>query len=315
MMMEIKKDFFGSSQKMSKILESLEELIESSQSVCFSGEEGVGRKSMATYIHQNSSRKNGPLYFIDCADESKEILNNLFGYREEKTQKFVRGALELANEGSIVLVDVDFLSEDLQKKIFKTIGELTDYDINIRFFSTSTKNLSKLVGIGKFHRGLFSYVSDKSITLPNLRERLEDVEFITHSFLKNASEKKSQLIQIDSHAMEMLKNHYWPENIQELLETLEMATQKAIEEEGIILPQYLFMDRKSDFSDLVDEDGETIKLMSLKDAEKLLIKKALMHTSENRTQAAKILGVSIRTLRNKINEYRGLGSNYFMNLR
>jgi two-component system response regulator FlrC len=113
--------------------------------------------------------------------------------------------------------------------------------------------------------------------------------------------------------MDKILSHYWTHNIHELKTVLESSIEncegETLKEEDVEIGEK----RSVNFS--TDEDGEGIRLMSLKEAERLLIKKALIHTSENRTQAAKILGVSIRTLRNKINEYRSSGKSYFVNLR
>ena len=120
-------------------------------------------------------------------------------------------------------------------------------------------------------------------------------------------------IRIDSLAMDKLLSHYWTYNVHELRTVIESSIANC--ESGIITEATLEIGEKKAVNMITEEDNEGIRLMSLKEAEKLLIKKALIHTSENRTQAAKILGVSIRTLRNKINEYRSDGNVYFINLR
>jgi two-component system response regulator FlrC len=121
-----------------------------------------------------------------------------------------------------------------------------------------------------------------------------------------------EVAEIDSIAMDRINSHYWANNIHELKQVISSSfnNNSSLLDESA----YEVTDKKS-VSFMSDDDSDGVRLMSLKDAEKLLIKKALIHTSENRTQAAKILGVSIRTLRNKINEYRTEGSSYFVNLR
>lgn len=119
-------------------------------------------------------------------------------------------------------------------------------------------------------------------------------------------------VEIDSVAMDRINSHYWANNIHELKQVISSS----ISNNSSLLDEsaYEVSDKKS-VNFMSEDDSDGVRLMSLKDAEKLLIKKALIHTSENRTQAAKILGVSIRTLRNKINEYRTDNSSYFVNLR
>ena len=133
---------------------------------------------------------------------------------------------------------------------------------------------------------------------------------LANSFTKEISEGVKTLSQ---DAEKKILSHYWTHNIGELKSVLEASIEKA-ENDELAENEVLIGERRVSAM-MCDDDSEGIRLMSLKDAEKLLIKKALIHTSENRTQAAKILGVSIRTLRNKINEYRSDGNTYFVNLR
>ena len=132
-------------------------------------------------------------------------------------------------------------------------------------------------------------------------------------FASELSQESGKEIEIDGPAMSKILNHYWTHNVYELKSVIENSV--AENESGNLSEEDLAIGVKKAISQITEEDNEGIRLMSLKDAEMLLIKKALIHTSENRTQAAKILGVSIRTLRNKINEYRNVGTVYFVNLR
>jgi two-component system response regulator FlrC len=147
-----------------------------------------------------------------------------------------------------------------------------------------------------------------------LRERGTDVELIARHFIEEyAAENEAGDIALCSDAARKLTDYNWNNNLHEL-RTFIRKTLNNMEGKTLDVQAIEKGERKVEFtSSEADEDG--LKLMSLKDAEKLLIKKALVYTSENRTQAAKILGVSIRTLRNKINEYRSEGASYFVNLR
>jgi two-component system response regulator FlrC len=147
-----------------------------------------------------------------------------------------------------------------------------------------------------------------------LRERGTDVEILAREFANEWCEETENLeITITPDAYARLNDQAWNGNLTELRQVIRAAASVA-EENTININSFMTeVKREGGFSLETDEDG--MKLMSLKDAEKLLIRKALVFTSENRTQAAKILGVSIRTLRNKINEYRSEGSQYFINLR
>lgn len=306
----INVELFGRDPKIQKALSVARNVSVTKAPVLIVGEAGVGKKTLARFIHQNSNRSAQPIEFVDCAQEPQEVENQILGHRDEETGRFNRGALEAANTGTVVFANVDALEEDFQKRLHKILNELGDYDIDVRIVATTTKNLSKLVGAGRFYRGLYTMISSNSITLTPLRERIHDLEMLARHFLGQTGEGPQAF---DNSAMDKIMTHYWTHNIEELKMVIENSVTNC--EGELLTDRDLEIGEKKSVSHMLDEDNEGIRLMSLKEAEKLLIKKALIHTSENRTQAAKILGVSIRTLRNKINEYRSDGSVYFVNLR
>lgn len=303
-------ELFGQDPKVLKAISTAKNVSVTKAPVLISGEAGVGKKTLSEFIHQNSNRSEGPIVFVDCNAGDKEVENQILGFRDDETGRFVKGALEVANGGTIVFSNVDGLEESLQKRLHSILLELDDYDIDVRLISTTTKNLSKLVGSGRFYRGLYTVLSSNGISLSPIRERLDDLQMMTNYFLENITDSPKK---IESEALKKVMAHYWTHNIQELRAVLEASIENC-ESEYITETDLMIGERRA-VSLISDDDSEGIRLMSLKDAEKLLIKKALIHTSENRTQAAKILGVSIRTLRNKINEYRNGGSAFFINLR
>lgn len=154
-------------------------------------------------------------------------------------------------------------------------------------------------------------VSANSVNLTPLRERTSDLALMASHFVSQSAGDRQ--VTIDDGAMNKITSHYWTHNVHELRTVIESSMANCTGNQ--LTEEDLEIGEKKAVNMITDDDGEGIRLMSLKEAEKLLIKKALIHTSENRTQAAKILGVSIRTLRNKINEYRGAGNSYFVNLR
>jgi two-component system response regulator FlrC len=251
---------------------------------------------------------------VDCSFDSATVEKLVLGYRDEESGKFNRGVLEVANGGTVIFANIDALDDNFQKRLYTILQELPDYELDVRILATTSKNLSKLVGAGKFSRALFTYFSGAQIDMIALRERGTDVELIARHFINEyASEMEAGDIQLADEAARKLSDYNWSQNLSEL-KTFIRKTCSSMESSVLDLQAIENGERKVEFSTSeIDEDG--FKLMSLKDAEKLLIKKALVFTSENRTQAAKILGVSIRTLRNKINEYRSEGTTYFINLR
>jgi len=308
----VKVELFGQDPKIQKALSMARNVSVTKAPVLIIGENGVGKKALARYIHQNSTRSNKPFCMVDCALSPEEVENAILGHRDPETGKFNRGVLEQSNGGTAVFANIDCLNEEFQKKLHKIINELPDYDIDVRLVATTTKNLSKLVGAGRFYRGLFNQVATNAISLMPLRDRPHDLESMAKSIIQEIAGGERQLT-VDQSAMDKILGHYWSYNVAELQEVL---TESLRDFEGdTVLEDHLTIGEKRNVTPIVDDESDGIRLMSLRDAEKLLIKKALIHTSENRTQAAKILGVSIRTLRNKINEYRTSGNSYFVNLR
>ena len=303
----------GTNPKVLKAIETAKTLSNSKVPVLVVGESGSGKKNLCKYIAFLSPRSDKPFLVVDCAREISDVQNDILGHRDHEG-KFHKGVLEKANGGIVVFSNIDALDESFQKKLFTILNELGDYDIDIRLMATTTKNLSKYVGAGRFYRGLYTYFSSSQINLPPLRERKEDIPAIASTFVdKFSNEFQTGPVQIEQQAVDKLINNYWTHNIKELEVLLQNAMRNCTD--GVINLAALEAGERKNEVRGIDSDDEGFKLMTLRDAEKMLIKKALIHTSENRTQAARILGVSIRTLRNKINEYRVEGTSYFVNLR
>lgn len=304
----------GNHPKFNMALETARNVAVTKTPVLISGEAGSGKKALGSYIHNNSVRKTARLEIVDCTLETATVEKIVLGYRDDQTGKFNRGVLEVANGGTVIFANIDALDENFQKRLYTILQELPDYELDVRVLATTSKNLSKLVGAGKFTRALYTYFGGATIDMIALRERGTDVELIARHFIEEyASENNVGDISLCTEAARKLTDYNWNNNLHELRGFIR-KTLSNMEGTTLDIQAIEKGERKVEFSSSeTDEDG--LKLMSLKDAEKLLIKKALVYTSENRTQAAKILGVSIRTLRNKINEYRAEGATYFVNLR
>ncbi len=303
---------FGKDPKVQRSLAIARNVSVTKSPVLIAGEVGIGKKSLGRYIHQNSNRASEAVAVVDCAQEPGEVENQILGFRDQESGRFNKGVLESANRGTVIFANIDSLEDDFQKRLHKILTQLDDFDIDIRIIATTTKNLSKLVGGSRFYRGLFTLVTANQITLPPLRDRITDLEEMARLLVTEHLDGRT--ITLGEDVMDKILEHYWTHNIEELKSVICSSLDNCGEEE-ILTTEHLTIGNKSAVTSISLDDNDGIRLMSIKDAEKLLIKKALIHTSENRTQAAKILGVSIRTLRNKINEYRNGGSSYFVNLR
>lgn len=308
----IRVELFGTDVRVEKALSQARNLSVSKAAVLVVGENGVGKRTLGRYIHENSGRAQQPFELVDCSLPAQDVENRILGHRDNATGRFNKGILEAANKGTVVFANIDCLDEEFQKRLHKIINELEDYDIDVRLIATTTKNLSKLVGAGRFYRGLYSIFANNAVTIPALRERQEDLQRLARHFMAEATGTENMDTEIDGVAMDRITSHYWANNIHELKQVIASS----VNNHSSLLDESAYeVNTQKSVNFMGEDDSEGVRLMSLKDAEKLLIKKALIHTSENRTQAAKILGVSIRTLRNKINEYRTEGSSYFVNLR
>jgi two-component system response regulator FlrC len=307
-------DIIGNHPKFKKSLETAKNVAVTKTPVLVSGETGSGKKSLCSYIHSNSARKNAALEMVDCSLDIQLVEKQILGHRDEETGKFNRGVLEAANGGTVVFAHIDALDENFQKRLYTILQELSDYELDVRILATTTKNLTKLVGAGKFSRALYNFFSGAQITTTPLRERGTDVELLANQIVTDlCTAAERPVVTLTPEAIARLCDLSWNKNITELEAFLENALANVTTEIMDVAAFEASEKREVSFGGEIDEEG--FKLMSLREAEKLLIKKALVYTAENRTQAAKILGVSIRTLRNKINEYRNEGSQYFVNLR
>lgn len=308
------ENLVGNHPKFVKAVEFAKNLSVTKSPVLVVGESGSGKKAFCQFVHANSARNAGTVLTVDCSKDSKNVENEILGYRDDETGSFNRGVLERANGGSVILANIDSLDEKFQKRLYQILQELNDYDLDVRIMATTTKNLSKYVGAGRFYRALYTYFSGSQIVLVPLRERGADIELLAQHFANTwTTANAKEAVTFTEEAKKKIGSFYWAHNVAELKSVIENTISNTAGT-SIDINEIELGEKKTEAeSNEVDEDG--LRLMSLKEAEKLLIKKALIHTSENRTQAAKILGVSIRTLRNKINEYRNDGNNYFVNLR
>ncbi len=308
-------ELVGTSPKFQKSVDFAKNVAVTKTPVLIVGETGTGKRTLCKFIHTSSARRAHAFQVVDCSQDPKKVEQEILGYRDPETGKFNKGVLEFSNHGTVVFANIDGLDENFQKRLYTILQELGDYDLDVRVLATTSKNLSKYVGAGRFYRALYTYFGNTQINLAPLRERTVDIQDLSRYFVNKAVSESDENLSLNfSHeALEKITSYYWTHNIAELKSVIENAIENA--NEGVIDLNAIELGEKKADSSNIDDDEDGLRLMSLKEAEKLLIRKALIHTSENRTQAAKILGVSIRTLRNKINEYRHGGQSYFVNLR
>ena len=310
-------------RKMKEMIELCQRIASSKATVLIQGESGTGKELFARYIHVQSPRREEPFVAVNCASLPETLFESeLFGYEKGAfTGALSRkvGKFELAHQGTLLLDEISEMGTFLQAKILRVlqeneldrIGGREPVPVDIRVIATTNRKLETCIEKGEFREDLYYRLNVITLKLPPLRERPEDVELLAHTFLNKYSDYyKKPVNSISDEALVWLKKQPWRGNVRELKNLIERAvlmTSKPILELKDLCPE-----------DRADQ-GENVKTepfsLSLKDMEKNLIFKALEKTNGNRTYAAKILGISIRTLRNKLHEYKEilppLGQHYF----
>lgn len=304
--------------EMSRVLEVANNIAGRKATVLITGESGVGKELMARYIHVSSQRRNNPFVATNCAAVPENLLESeLFGYEKGAftgAQVAKPGKFEMANTGTFLLDEISEMPLLLQGKLLRVIqeneierlGSTETKKIDVRFICTTNKNLSESVRKGEFRQDLFYRLNVIPIKIPPLRERKKDLTSLIHCFLKKVSEENQmRLKSLSVSAIQKIHQWSWPGNVRELQNVIERSCLMSHKEE---LDADDIMIAKDSFS-IEKENEELVRTgMTIQEAERKLILKTLEYTGKNRTQAAKILGISIRTLRNKLNEYRNDGT-------
>ena len=224
----IRVEFFGKDAKSLKVLKFAENVAVTKAPVLITGEVGVGKRTLAKYIHSLSSRKDENILLVDCSQEPQAVEDEILGHRSLETGRFVKGVLETANGGTVVLANVDGISDDFQQRLLQIFYELSDYDIDVRFIATTTKNLSKQVGAGKFYRAFYTYLSGTQIVMTSLRERVGDIQYLSREILKILCEEQDIPIPIiEEEVGKKLLAHYWTHNLGELISVMKTTLENS----------------------------------------------------------------------------------------
>ncbi len=302
-------------RRLKEILDLCRKVAASKAAILIQGESGTGKELLARFLHQESPRRQGAFVAVNCASLPETLLESeLFGHEKGSfTGAICRkiGKFELAHRGTILLDEISEMNTFLQAKILRVlqenevdrIGGNLPIPIDIRVVATTNRDLPAAIQKGDFREDLFYRLNVIAIHLPPLRERKEDIEFLALHFLKKfATEYQRPIQNISPDAMAWLKEQEWRGNVRELKNVLERAVLIAshsvlgLQDLGAPGPAAPVADPK------IREES-----LCLREMEQRFILGALDKTQGNRTHAAKILGISIRTLRNKLNEYRQQG--------
>jgi len=317
-----------------RVLALAKQVAGSKATVLISGESGTGKEMFARYLHHNSDRTDKPFVAINCAALPEHLLESeLFGHEKGAFTGAINrklGKFELADGGTILLDEITEMDLGLQAKLlrvlqeseFDRVGGVDTVKVDVRVLATTNRRIEETVKEGKFRQDLYYRLNVIPLALPALKERGDDVlllaEFFTNKF--TAAYGLGRLAFTDE-ARKWLMGYDWPGNVRELQNLMERAVLLA--GQGPIRPRHFLMgDEQWTPDDLsaIDEaqqaaceaappatPDEAMSVMPLHEMEKRLILKSLEETTGNRTRAAELLGISVRTLRNKLNEYKKQG--------
>jgi DNA-binding NtrC family response regulator len=311
--------------KMLKWVNLAKRIAKSEASILITGESGTGKEVISRYIHQNSTRAHRPFISINCAAIPENLLESeLFGYEKGAftgaTDRRI-GKFEEAHGGTLLLDEISEMDPRLQAKLLRAIqekhidrvGGKHPIKVDIRILATSNRNMIQAVKSGQFREDLYFRLNVMTIDLPPLRERPKDIEKLAHFFVEKYTKLNNlPYKKLSFHAIKVLLNHPWPGNVRELENTIHRAvllsSNEGIEADDLFLNTFLEQDMstKSSLNNDNDDDQNFVG-QTVFDMEQKLIVSTLTHCLGNRTHAAKILGISIRTLRNKLNDYMKQG--------
>jgi DNA-binding NtrC family response regulator len=300
-------------KKMEKLLEIAKDIADSKASIFIQGESGTGKELFARYIHYHSSRRDKTFVAVNCAALPENLLESeLFGHEKGAFTGAIsskKGKFELANNGTLLLDEITEMDYQLQSKLLRVlqereidrIGGMNPIPIDVRFLATTNRDIEKQIKDGNFREDLQYRLNVIPFHLPPLRERQDDIPLLAKHFVEKYSERDNRSVKgLTDEAIASLMQMTWKGNVRELENIIERAVLMC--KEDLISNKDLFLNEKDRQPNFVTQPISPS--VSLKEIEKNVILNTLDHTNGNRTHAAEILGISVRTLRNKMNEYR-----------
>jgi DNA-binding NtrC family response regulator len=331
----------GTHPSLRRVLSLAGQVARSKATVLISGASGTGKEMFARHLHAQSDRATGPFIAVNCAALPEHLLESeLFGHEKGAfTGAIARklGKFELASGGTLLLDEISEMDLSLQAKLLRAlqesqidrVGGMETVSVDVRVLATTNRDLEAWVKEGKFRQDLFFRLNVIPLRLPSLRERGEDALLLADFFIRlYVHEYRLSPTSLSTEAKDWIMEYPWPGNVRELQNLMERAA--LLCGGSPILPAHFLLDPDAwpvlaDAPGLEDEEnhGPSVPgsadaaaaatgdfsggVIPLHEMERIMIIKGLDQTRGNRTQAAELLGISVRTLRNKLNEYREQG--------
>ncbi|MGM0500422.1 MAG: sigma-54-dependent transcriptional regulator [Bacillota bacterium] len=298
------KNIIGESRAVYNLIETIDMAADYSSTVLIKGESGSGKELVARALHYHSQRRENNFVAVNCAALNHNIIESeLFGHKKGSftgAVKDKKGKFEIADQGTLMLDEITEISLDtqskllrvLQEKQFERVGENKSINVDVRVIATTNRDIKKMVRENKFRSDLFYRLNVIPVNVPPLRERKSDIKILINHFIKKISSREDvSQKRISDKAVDLLKKYDWPGNIREL----ENLTERLI---------IISKNNEIRVQDLPQEIVEKVNAEQEKLSEKEKIISSLKKSSGNKTKAAKILGISRKTLYNWIKKYK-----------
>ncbi len=307
------ENIVGKNKNLTEMFDLVKVAADSRATILITGESGTGKELFAKAVHYNSPRKNKVFVRVNCASLPENLIESeLFGHERGAFTgaiKQTKGRFELADGGTLLLDEISELPLALQAKLlrvlqeheFERVGSGTPIKVDVRVIATSNRNLRAEISEGNFREDLYYRINVIQLELPPLRARRDDIPELVDHFIGKYNEENSRTIQgVDKKALRLLMDYHWPGNVRELENIIQrgVVTGKGDLLTENDLPGYIAL------GDTIDTGSIRLPMpVSIAELEKQAIFEALKFTSGNRTKAADVLGITSRTLRNKLSEY------------
>ncbi|MGD0813309.1 MAG: sigma-54 dependent transcriptional regulator [Verrucomicrobiota bacterium] len=325
-------ELLGQSRAMEEVRQLIRKVARTQATVLITGESGTGKELVARALYRQSPRANAPFIKVNCAAIPENLIESeFFGHEKGSFTGALNkreGRFELAHTGTILLDEISEISPQVQAKLLRIlqerelerVGGNRTIKVDVRVIATTNRRLEEGVERKDFRQDLYFRLNVVPIHVPPLREHKEDVPFLAQQFMPRFARKHGVRIRgISDACMAVLQAHHWPGNVRELQNVIERAV-ILCGDSGLIEPEHLGFSPLSASASAAAAPGSNSTaspaplpaaadappaqdLLSLAEVEKRHIFAAMEKTDGNRTHAARLLGISVRTLRNKLNEY------------